>query len=57
MLEAHGWRLDRINRSHYMDKQNGNRAMLTDPAHSNTESKPGLMGKLLKLAELTENDL
>lgn len=59
VLEKNGWILIRINGSHhiYMKNEGMNNIRLTIPIHSNKDIKLGLLKHLLKLAELTENDI
>ena len=55
-LERHGWSL-RINGSHHIYGKTGSIVRLSVPVHGNQPLKIGLLRHLLKIAELTENDL
>ncbi len=57
LLEKNGWQLLRIQGSHHIYGKSGNDARLSVPVHKNQDLKVGLLRHLLKLAELTENDL
>lgn len=56
-LEQHDWRLLRINGSHHIYGKPGSIVRLSVPVHGNQPLKIGLLRHLLKMAELTENDL
>lgn len=56
-LEQHDWRCLRINGSHHIYGKPGSIVRLSVPVHGNQPLKIGLLRHLLKLAELTENDL
>lgn len=55
-LEANGWYHARTSGSHHIYKQDGNENCISVPVH-NGDLKTGLLRKLMKLAELTEDDL
>ena len=57
LVEHHGWRLLRIAGSHHIYGKDGSVVRLSIPIHANQPLKAGLLRHLLKLAELTENDL
>jgi predicted RNA binding protein YcfA (HicA-like mRNA interferase family) len=57
VLERNGWTLLRVKGSHHIYGKPGNPARLAVPIHGNTPLKTGLLKHLLKLAELTEDDL
>ena len=57
LLEKNGWQLLRIQGSHHIYGKGGNDARISIPIHKNQSLKIGLLRHLLKLAELTENDL
>ncbi len=57
LLEKNGWHLLRIQGSHHIYSKSGNEARISIPIHKNQNLKIGLLRHLLKLAELTENDL
>ena len=57
LLEKNGWKLLRVQGSHHIYGKTGNEARISVPIHKNQALKVGLMWHLLKLAELSENDL
>jgi predicted RNA binding protein YcfA (HicA-like mRNA interferase family) len=57
LLERNGWQLLRVKGSHHIYGKPGNPARLSVPIHGNTPLKTGLLKHLLKLADLTEDDL
>jgi len=57
VLEKHGWELKRTHGSHHIYVKSGHEEILTVPVHGNRDLQVGLLNRLLKLAELTENDL
>jgi predicted RNA binding protein YcfA (HicA-like mRNA interferase family) len=57
ILERNGWVLLRIQGSHHIYGKAGSNVRLSVPIHKNQSLKAGLLRHLLKLAELTENDL
>lgn len=57
VLERNGWTRLRVKGSHHIYGKPGNPARLSVPIHGNTPLKTGLLRHLLKLAELTEDDL
>jgi predicted RNA binding protein YcfA (HicA-like mRNA interferase family) len=57
ILERHGWTLLRIEGSHHIYGKAGNVARLSVPIHRNQALKGGLLRHLMKLANLSENDL
>lgn len=57
LLEKHGWILLRISGSHHIYGKAGSDVRLSVPIHKNQDLKIGLLRHLLKLAELSENDL
>ena len=57
ILERHDWRLLRINGSHHIYGKLGSVVRLSVPVHGNQPLKTGLLRHLLKMAELTEDDL
>jgi len=56
-LERHGWILLRIEGSHHIYGKAGDMARLSVPIHGNQALKVGLLRHLMKLANLSENDL
>ena len=57
VLERHGWSLLRVQSSHHIYGKQGSNVRLSIPMHGNKTLKTGLLKHLMKLAELTENDL
>lgn len=57
ILERHGWSLLRIQGSHHIYGTPGRPVRLSVPIHGSAPIKTGLLRHLLKLAELTEDDL
>ncbi|MBI3410107.1 MAG: type II toxin-antitoxin system HicA family toxin [Planctomycetes bacterium] len=57
VLETNGWVLKRIRSSHHIYSKPGARNIVTVPVHGNKDLKIGTLKKILKDAELTENDL
>jgi predicted RNA binding protein YcfA (HicA-like mRNA interferase family) len=57
LLERRGWELLRINGSHHIYGKQGSIVRLSVPIHGNQALKIGLQRHLLKLAEITENEL
>jgi predicted RNA binding protein YcfA (HicA-like mRNA interferase family) len=56
-LERHGWLLLRVKGSHHVYGKTGSIVRLSVPVHGNTPLKIGLLKHLLKLAELSEEDV
>jgi predicted RNA binding protein YcfA (HicA-like mRNA interferase family) len=57
ILERHGWTLLRINGSHHIYGKPGSIARISVPVHGNSSLKTGLLRSVMKLAELSEDDL
>ena len=57
LLERRGWELLRVNGSHHIYGKQGSVVRLSVPIHGNQALKMGLQRHLLKLAEITENEL
>ena len=57
LLERHGWTLMRVNGSHHIFNKPGSIVRLSVPIHGNHALKTGLFKHLLKLAEISENEL
>jgi len=57
VLERHGWFLLRIQGSHHIYGQPGNRARISIPVHGNQALKTGLLRHLMGVAGLSESDL
>ena len=56
-VERHGWKLLRIAGSHHIYGKEGSVVRLSIPIHGNEPLKTGLLRYLMKLAEITEEDL
>lgn len=57
ILERNGWALARINGSHHIYIKIGSDLRISVPVHKNDDLKIGLLKKLLKLTNISENDL
>jgi predicted RNA binding protein YcfA (HicA-like mRNA interferase family) len=57
ILERHGWSLLRVLGSHHIYGRAGSDVRLSVPVHGNQALKMGLLRRLMKMANLTENDL
>jgi predicted RNA binding protein YcfA (HicA-like mRNA interferase family) len=57
VLEAHGWRRQRVNGSHHIYAKLGDPTILSVPVHGNKDLKKGTLFALLKASGLTEADL
>ena len=56
ILECNGWTLARINGSHHIYIKHGGDLRISVPVHKNDDLKIGLLKKLLKLTNISEND-
>ena len=54
LLERHGWQLLRVQGSHHVYGNAGQRARISVPVHGNRPLKVGLQRHLLKLAGIQE---
>jgi predicted RNA binding protein YcfA (HicA-like mRNA interferase family) len=57
ILERHGWTLLRIQGSHFIYGKPNIPTRITLPVHKNQTLKVGLLKSLMRIAELSENDL
>jgi predicted RNA binding protein YcfA (HicA-like mRNA interferase family) len=57
LLEARGWALLRVQGSHHIYGKPGSVVRLSVPIHANRPLKMGLLKHLLKMADLSEEDL
>jgi predicted RNA binding protein YcfA (HicA-like mRNA interferase family) len=57
ILEKHDWILKRIHGSHFVYGKEGRIERISIPIHGNTPLKKGLLKHLMKIAELTKEDL
>ncbi len=56
-VQRAGWTLDRIKGSHHVYIKPGRRERLIIPIHGSRPLKVGLLRALMKIADLTDNDL
>ena len=56
-VQRKGWSLARVHGSHHIFVMAGRRERIVIPIHGNRPLKIGLLRALMKLAELTEDDL
>ena len=56
-LERHGWTLLRIQSSHHIYGKAGSNVRLSVPIHGNQALKTGLLRHMMKLANISEDDL
>jgi predicted RNA binding protein YcfA (HicA-like mRNA interferase family) len=56
-VERHGWSLLRVQGSHHIYGKVGSEVRLSIPIHGNQALKVGLLRHLMKMANVTENDL
>jgi predicted RNA binding protein YcfA (HicA-like mRNA interferase family) len=57
LVQQRGWQLARINGSHHIFTMAGRRERIVIPIHGNQPLKTGLLRSLMKIADLTEQDL
>ncbi len=57
VVEQHGWQLRRIHGSHHVYGKPGSKVRLSIPIHANAPLKLGLFKHLLKIAELSEQQI
>ncbi len=57
IVERKGWKLQRIAGSHYIYDNPNCEQILSIPVHRNRDLKTGLLRALMKIAELSEDDL
>lgn len=57
LIQQRGWTLARINGSHHIFTQAGQRERIVIPIHGNSPLKTGLLRSQMKIAGLTEADL
>jgi predicted RNA binding protein YcfA (HicA-like mRNA interferase family) len=57
LLEKHGWELKRVTGSHHIYAKSGNPARISVPVHGNATLKLGLLKHLMKVAEVSEDEL
>ena len=57
IVEKKGWMLRKVTGSHHIYVKTGNDKILSIPVHKNRDLKIGTLKALIKIAELTEDDL
>jgi predicted RNA binding protein YcfA (HicA-like mRNA interferase family) len=57
IVEKKGWVLKRINGSHHIYQNPETSQILSIPVHSNKDLKIGTLKAVMRIAELTEEDL
>jgi predicted RNA binding protein YcfA (HicA-like mRNA interferase family) len=57
LLEKHGWELKRVQGSHHVYVKPGIMARISVPIHANSDLKIGLLRHLMKIADISENEL
>ena len=57
IVERKGWQLNRITGSHHIYENSENNQILSIPVHRNQDLKIGMLRALMKIAELSEDDL
>jgi predicted RNA binding protein YcfA (HicA-like mRNA interferase family) len=57
ILEKKDWELARINGSHYIYTKKGTVYRISVPVHKNDALKIGLLKSLMKIADITEDEL
>jgi predicted RNA binding protein YcfA (HicA-like mRNA interferase family) len=57
LIERRGWTLLRVSGSHHIYGKSGSVVRLSVPIHGNKPLKTGLLRHLMKLAELSDEDL
>ncbi len=57
IVEQKGWTLKKVTGSHHIYQKSGVNKILSIPVHRNQDLKIGTLKALMKIAELTEEDL
>jgi predicted RNA binding protein YcfA (HicA-like mRNA interferase family) len=57
IIERKGWKLDRITGSHHIYENSESDQILSIPVHRNRDLKIGMLRALMKIAQLSEDDL
>jgi predicted RNA binding protein YcfA (HicA-like mRNA interferase family) len=57
ILEAKGWKLERISGSHHIYSRRGIPEIITVPVHATKDLKTGTQRSIMTAAELIEEDL
>ena len=57
ILKKKGWQLARISSSHHIFTKQGRIEKISVPVHGNQSLKTGLLRHLMKIAEITDDEL
>lgn len=57
IVERKGWQLKRVTGSHHIYEKSDDQKILSIPIHRNQDLKIGTLRALMKIADLTEEDL
>ena len=57
IVEKKGWTLKKITGSHYIYEKTDENKILSIPVHRNQDLKIGTLKSIMKIANLTDNDL
>ena len=57
ILEQNGWRLKNIHGSHHVYMKPGKPERISIPVHGNKDLKTGLLRSILKIAEISEDEI
>ena len=57
IVEAKGWMLKKITGSHHIYEKPNENKIVSIPVHRNQDLKLGTLKSIMKIAELSENDL
>ncbi|PZV13721.1 MAG: hypothetical protein DCF20_14760 [Pseudanabaena sp.] len=57
IVEQRGWTLKKITGSHHIYEKLGENKIISIPVHKNQDLKIGTLKALMKIAELTEDEL
>ncbi len=57
ILEKKGWELRTIHGSHHVYMKTGRKERISVPVHGNKDLKQGLLNAILKIAEISEDEL
>lgn len=57
ILEKKGWKLRNIKGSHFVYVKEGRKERISVPVHGNRDLKIGLLKTIMKIADITEDEL
>jgi predicted RNA binding protein YcfA (HicA-like mRNA interferase family) len=57
ILEQNGWRLKKIHGSHHVYMKLGRGERISIPVHGNKDLKTGLLRAILKITEISEDEI